>query len=46
MTAVRGSGAPDDVVRVLDYLFATVLGGRNASLSDGNVPSGASRGIL
>lgn len=29
------SGAPKDVVWMLDYLFATVLDGRNASLTDG-----------
>lgn len=32
---VRDSGAPDDVVWMLDYLFATVLDGRNATLTDG-----------
>ena len=32
---VRGSGAPQDVVWMLDYLFATVLDGRNAHLTDG-----------
>jgi uncharacterized protein YbjT (DUF2867 family) len=32
---VRASGAPADVVWMLDYLFATVLDGRNASLNDG-----------
>jgi uncharacterized protein YbjT (DUF2867 family) len=29
------SGAPQDVVWMLDYLFATVLDGRNACLADG-----------
>ncbi|WP_108788660.1 NAD(P)H-binding protein [Erythrobacter sp. Alg231-14] len=29
------SGAPDDVVWMLDYLFSTVLDGRNAHLTDG-----------
>jgi uncharacterized protein YbjT (DUF2867 family) len=29
------SGAPRDVVWMLDYLFSTVLDGRNASLTDG-----------
>ena len=29
------SGAPKDVVWLLDYLFSTVLDGRNASLTDG-----------
>ena len=29
------SGAPKDVVWMLDYLFATVLDGRNAYLTDG-----------
>lgn len=32
---VRESGAPSDVVWMLDYLFATVLDGRNAHLTDG-----------
>lgn len=32
---VKRSGAPQDVVWMLDYLFATVLDGRNASLTDG-----------
>ena len=32
---VKASGAPQDVVWMLDYLFATVLDGRNASLTDG-----------
>ncbi|MEM8601046.1 MAG: NAD(P)H-binding protein [Bacteroidota bacterium] len=32
---IRASGAPNDVVWMLDYLFATVLDGRNASLADG-----------
>lgn len=32
---VRQSGAPDDVVWMLDYLFATVLDGRNAHVTDG-----------
>ncbi len=29
------SGAPEDVIWMLDYLFATVLDGRNAYLTDG-----------
>ena len=29
------SGAPDEVVWILDYLFSTVLDGRNAYLTDG-----------
>ena len=29
------SGAPEDVVWLLDYLFSTVLDGRNAYLTDG-----------
>lgn len=33
--AVANSGAPKDVVWMLDYLFSTVLDGRNAYLSDG-----------
>lgn len=32
---VANSGAPKDVVWMLDYLFATVLDGRNAHLTDG-----------
>lgn len=32
---IANSGAPRDVVWMLDYLFATVLDGRNAYLSDG-----------
>lgn len=32
---VENSGAPKDVVWILDYLFSTVLDGRNAYLSDG-----------
>ncbi len=32
---VSASGAPKDVVWMLDYLFATVLDGRNAYLTDG-----------
>ena len=32
---LKQSGAPDDVVWMLDYLFATVLDGRNAHLTDG-----------
>lgn len=31
----RASGAPKDVIWMLDYLFATVLDGRNAHLTDG-----------
>jgi uncharacterized protein YbjT (DUF2867 family) len=31
----HASGAPSDVVWMLDYLFATVLDGRNAHLTDG-----------
>lgn len=33
--AARESGAPKDVIWVLDYLFSTVLDGRNAYLTDG-----------
>ena len=33
--SVAESGAPNDVVWMLDYLFATVLDGRNAYLTDG-----------
>ena len=32
---VAASGAPKDVVWMLDYLFSTVLDGRNAPLTDG-----------
>lgn len=35
VNAVAESGAPKDVVWMLDYLFATVLDGRNAHLTDG-----------
>lgn len=32
---VEASGAPKEVVWIMDYLFATVLDGRNAHLTDG-----------
>lgn len=32
---VAASGAPEEVVWIMDYLFATVLDGRNAHTSDG-----------
>ncbi len=35
VSEVKASGAPQDVVWMLDYLFATVLDGRNSSLTDG-----------
>ncbi|MEM1202239.1 MAG: NAD(P)H-binding protein [Acidobacteriota bacterium] len=35
VAAVRDSGAPKEVVWMMDYLFATVLDGRNAHLTDG-----------
>lgn len=35
VTEVASSGAPKDVVWMLDYLFSTVLDGRNAHLADG-----------
>lgn len=35
MRAMKDSGVPKDVVWLLDYLFATVLDGRNAHLTDG-----------
>ncbi|MEM1111858.1 MAG: NAD(P)H-binding protein [Pseudomonadota bacterium] len=35
VAGVSDSGAPQDVVWMLDYLFATVLDGRNAYLTDG-----------
>lgn len=35
ISGLKASGAPEDVLWMLDYLFATVLDGRNASLTDG-----------
>ncbi|MEM9449662.1 MAG: NAD(P)H-binding protein [Cyanobacteria bacterium P01_E01_bin.6] len=35
VTGVKESGAPKEVVWMLDYLFNTVLDGRNAHLTDG-----------
>ena len=35
VSEIANSGAPKDVVWMLDYLFSTVLDGRNAHLSDG-----------
>jgi len=35
VAGVKESGAPKEVVWMLDYLFATVLDGRNAYLTDG-----------
>ncbi|MCB0166924.1 MAG: NAD(P)H-binding protein [Anaerolineae bacterium] len=35
VTEVANSGAPKDVVWILDYLFSTVLDGRNAYITDG-----------
>ncbi len=35
VTEVANSGAPKEVVWMLDYLFSTVLDGRNAYLTDG-----------
>ena len=35
VSEVANSGAPKDVVWMLDYLFSTVLDGRNAHLTDG-----------
>jgi uncharacterized protein YbjT (DUF2867 family) len=35
ITGVARSGAPKDVVWMLDYLFSTVMDGRNAYLTDG-----------
>ncbi|MEM8932306.1 MAG: NAD(P)H-binding protein [Acidobacteriota bacterium] len=32
---IRSSGAPKEVVWLMDYLFSTVLDGRNAQLADG-----------
>lgn len=33
--AIAGSGAPEDIAWLLDYLFSTVLDGRNAFICDG-----------
>ena len=35
ISEVSNAGAPKDVVWILDYLFSTVLDGRNAHLTDG-----------
>lgn len=35
MAEIEKSGAPKDVAWMLDYLFSTVLDGRNANLADG-----------
>lgn len=35
ISEAKAAGAPQDVVWMLDYLFATVLDGRNAKLTDG-----------
>ncbi|MEL6830517.1 MAG: NmrA family transcriptional regulator, partial [Pseudomonadota bacterium] len=35
VSGIADSGAPTEVVWMLDYLFSTVLDGRNAHLSDG-----------
>lgn len=35
ISGIADSGAPKDVVWMLDYLFSTVLDGRNAHLTDG-----------
>jgi uncharacterized protein YbjT (DUF2867 family) len=35
VAGARDSGAPPEVVWLLDYLFSTVLDGRNAYLADG-----------
>ena len=35
VAGVRKSGAPKEVVWIMDYLFTTVLDGRNAYLADG-----------
>jgi len=35
VSGVRDSGAPQEVVWMMDYLFATVLDGRNAHLTGG-----------
>lgn len=32
---VKESGAPEDVIWLMDYLFSTILDGRNAALADG-----------
>jgi hypothetical protein len=33
--AIRAEGLPEDIVWLLDYLFSTVLDGRNAYVTDG-----------
>ncbi len=35
VAGVRDSGAPNEVVQMMDYLFSTVLDGRNEYLADG-----------
>ena len=35
MSEIAAAGAPKDVIWMLDYLFSTVLDGRNAHLTDG-----------
>ncbi len=35
IAGAKESGAPEDVIWMLDYLFATVLDGRNSHLTDG-----------
>ncbi len=35
ISEITNSGAPKDVVWILDYLFSTILDGRNAHLTDG-----------
>lgn len=35
VAGVQASGAPEEVVWMMDYLFSTVLDGRNAHLTDG-----------
>lgn len=35
VSAVAQSGAPEEIVWIMDYLFSTVLDGRNAYLTDG-----------
>jgi hypothetical protein len=35
MAGIASSGAPKEVVWMLDYLFSTVLDGRNAHITDG-----------
>ena len=35
VAAIAGSGAPEEFVQAMDYLFSVVMDGRNSYLSDG-----------